>query len=356
MRALLTLSAALFVVGCKSDNTIRALADVPGGDGLNIEGRVCDYDRNTWLEGARVYTHMITSDGWLADTVTTVTDAEGKFKLENVYDNTDYRVYVEEGNELLEIIEVSVTTQSVVMPDPDCGGGALNVAVVSGSYDDFEAVLDALGYGTYDLINGQTGEELQQFLLNSEGLAIYDVIFFNGGHLEEDLFYDTDGTDTAGVVPQVLASVKAYVQSGGVLYATDWAYDVIEQAWPGKIEFVGDDNVPNDAQMGETGTVTATVADAELKESMGQETFKVNYDLDVWPPITAKGEGTRVWASGDIQWRSGAQSQTLSSSPLLVSFQDGDGRVVYGTWRNASNLNTTGGALKAVKYLLERDL
>ena len=68
MRALLTLSAALFVVGCKSDNTIRALADVPGGDGLNIEGRVCDYDRNTWLEGARVYTHMITSDGWLADT------------------------------------------------------------------------------------------------------------------------------------------------------------------------------------------------------------------------------------------------------------------------------------------------
>jgi hypothetical protein len=41
------------------------------------------------------------------------------------------------------------------------------------------------------------------------------------------------------------------VNNGGSVYASDWAYDVVEIGWPDRVDFVGADEIPNDAQLGE---------------------------------------------------------------------------------------------------------
>jgi hypothetical protein len=58
-------------------------------------------------------------------------------------------------------------------------------------------------------------------------------------------------------------------------YASDWAYDVVEQIWPEAINFVGADEIPDSAQMGEYGMVTATVADLAAPNSV--PVFECNY-------------------------------------------------------------------------------
>lgn len=352
MARLLWLLPAL--VACKNESEIHVITDVGEGDGISISGWVCDYDRNTWLEGALVYTHVFTPEGVLAMTVQATTDAEGLWVLPDLYENSDYTVYIQSGSTILDMFDVHIGTESVVLDEPDCGGGDLKVAVISGDYDEFTVVLDALGISSYDEVNGQTGEELVQFLSDAEHMAVYDVIFFDGGHLEEDIFYDTDGSDTAGETTLVKDTLRAYVEAGGLVVASDWAYDVVEQTWPQRIDFLGDDRVPDEAQKGEPATVTATVADADLVDHLGAGSMTVLYDLDVWPPIEAVDDKVTVHVTGDVSWRQGDSSASLSGVPLLVSFRSSAGAVIFNTWRNVANAD--GDPMKAVKYLVQSSL
>jgi hypothetical protein len=246
------------VIGCTSDNSFHSVPDAAGSGDGSITGRVCDPELRTWLEGAIVYTHLADTSGFIYDTRVTTSDGEGRWTLEDLGGPVDYEVYVVVDNLVVDSFLVHLEEGAdVVMDDPSCFEDLdLDVAVVSGDYDDFEGLLERIGVFEYDAVNGQTGEELIQFLASAENLSTYDVIFFNGGHLEEDVFYDVDGSDTEGTVQAVADSLTAYVKSGGMLYASDWSYDVVEGIWPDKIDFLGDDEVPDAAQKGETGTVT----------------------------------------------------------------------------------------------------
>ena len=99
-------------------------------------------------------------------------------------------------------------------------------------------LLPRFGIGDFEIINGQTGADLLQFLGSAENMSVYDMVFFDGGHLEEDVIYDTDGSDSAGNVAQVHAALESYVSQGGTLYVTDWSYDVVERIWPDYIDFL----------------------------------------------------------------------------------------------------------------------
>ena len=230
----------------------------------------------------------------------------------------------------------------------------VTVAVVTGDYDDFGDLLSRLGVTGYEPVNGQTGEELIQFLTGNDELELYDAIFFNGGHLEEDIIYDTDGTDVDGIVDEVRRSLTRYVEGGGLIYSSDWAYDVIESVWPDKIDFLGDDEVPDAAQKGETGEVEATIAHEGMSTSLGESRLTINYDMAVWPPIEGVGQGVTTYMTGDVIYREGEDASTLRDSPLLVSFDSGDGAVIFSTYRNLPNADSK--AFDALRFLLDRNL
>ena len=81
-------------------------------------------------------------------------------------------------------------TPEVVLEEPDCFDPLeLDVAVITGDYDDFQDVLQHMGFANYELIDGMVGDEMAGFLNDLDKMLEFDIIIFNGGHVEEGLIY-----------------------------------------------------------------------------------------------------------------------------------------------------------------------
>ncbi len=337
------LAFGLLSIACKNDSGLNVVVPKHVGDTAIIEGRVCDPARGVWLEGADVYMHLFDTEGNLYYTVQDETDVEGRFQLVDVPMDGMQPIFVQYGNQVIDQFEVEAAAgQSVIiLPDPVCAGVSGRMAVVKGDYDDFAETLTALGFSDYVEINGQTGDELVQFLSNTKSMGAFDVIFFGGGHIEEDIFHDSDGSDTTGQVAAVQAAILEYVNAGGKIVASDWSYDVIESVWPERLTFAGDDLVPDDAQRGESGTVRADVVDGTMAASVGAERVDVSFDLIEFPIIEGTDSRVTTYLSGRASWRVGETTGSTADSPLLVSFSHGDGVVWFSTFRFGSNLETS---------------
>jgi hypothetical protein len=347
--ALLTLLSA-----CASDREFKRVEDYGGIYESTLTGRVCDADSGRWLEGAVVYTHIVNDADELIGTKETYTGADGTWSLDELRGDQTYTVYVQYGNEIIDMFNVEVPdNQEVQVPMPACGAELGRVAVITGNYDDWESVLADVGVTNYELINGLTGDELGQFLSGAENLAEFGALFFAGGHIEEDVLYDTDGTDAAGTVTAVRTAVRDFVSNGGFVYASDWSYDVIELCWPDRIDFLGDDEEPDAAQLGEPDTVRSTIVDDDLEASIGGDRVDVSFDLDTWPVIESVDENVTVYQKADeVGYREGTEQRTQTDAPLLVSFSPDDGHVVFSSWRVAANLEGRGPGV--MRFVLEK--
>ncbi len=361
----------------------------------SIRGRVCDKSGRGWLSGAMAYTHLTDDAGKLIGTQIAYTDPDGFYLLEDLPSQVEYLVYVQYGDEILSQEGVYVEdAQDLELEEPDCFDPLeLDVAVITGDYDDFQLVLSAMGFANYELIDGLYAEEMAGFLLNLDTMLQYDIIFFNGGHVEQGVIYESEeeedegdgdgdgdggftpggeeeedtaaeeedptdtgsGTDTAETPTdtgepvfaydseQIMQNIRDYVQAGGNVYASDWAYDVVEIGWPAKIDFLGVDDIPDAAQMGEYDIIQAAVADAALADWLDADFIEIEYDLPVWPGIDNVSDSVSVHLAGTIQYREGTTVNTLSAVPLLVSFTGGSGdtagKVAFSTFRVAKNAN-----------------
>ena len=341
----------LLLLACTPDNTLHHIEDVSEGDDTTISGRICSPYTDTWLEGATVYTHLFDADNVLYDTVQSLTDETGLFALTGLPVDRTYMIYVQFGSEMIDQFEVKLPEAGGVELDtPSCGGGGGGVVVISGDYDEFDKVLPAVGIPAYDTVNGQTGDELLEFLSDLENFGEYEKVFLDGGHIEEDVFYDTDGNGDAAAIAQVQANLLTYVQQGGQVYATDWSYDVVETLWPDRVEFLGDDTVPDEAQRGETGGVTVHVSDQDMGNVVGADVVVV-YDLIEWPVVESVGAETTIHMTGDAVWRDGFDTYTVAASPMLVSFTDGAGQVVFSSFRYTTQAKRDDG-LPYIDYII----
>lgn len=327
----------LLLAACGSEQGIFVKGNEQAGIAPGeIRGRVCSADGRNWLADAVVYTNLIDSEGRLYDTVIAYTDLDGNFTLSDLPGNHDYTVYVQYGDEILETYEVYLGDGDVEeLEEPECFDPLeVDVAVVTGDYDDFQLVLSNMGFANYEVIDGLTDTEISSFLLDTEAMAQYDIIFLNGGCLEEGVIYE------GGASEQILQNIRDYVNNGGQIYASDWAYDYVETIWPDSIDFVGNDDEVDAAQLGEYGFITAAVSDSSMAEWLGSNYVDIEYDLPVWPPIEDTSNAVSIHLSGTVEYREGTSTYTLSSVPLLVSFTSGEGRVVYSTFRVAKNATT----------------
>ncbi|MFH1465821.1 MAG: carboxypeptidase-like regulatory domain-containing protein, partial [Pseudomonadota bacterium] len=330
---------ALALAGCQEQNFFVPTEPVDTPEPGSVEGRVCDPSGRTWLADALIYTYLRTDDGHIYDTRTTYSDRNGYWLLDSLPMGFEYDVYIQYGSQILEQHTVWVGDgEQYVLDQPDCFDPLdVNVAVVTGDYDDFQLVLTDMGFANYQLVDGLTGGELVDFLMDPAQLEPYDIIFFNGGHLEEDIIYDSDGSDTAGVSTQIVQNIVDYVSSGGTVYGSDWAYDVIERGWPTRINWVGDDNIADDAQKGEYDFVSAAVSDSALAEFLGKDHVDIEFDLPVWPVIDSVDGSVSVHLSSAVEYREGQETITLPARPILASFSSGEGKVVFASFRVAKN-------------------
>jgi hypothetical protein len=349
---LATLVATL--VACNPEQSFTGdINDGTGDEPGQISGRICDPSGRSWLADAMAYTNVIV-DGRLTGTRVAYSDRDGFWLLDDLPGEEYYQVFVQHGSEILFDEEVYVTAgQTTQLDEPDCFDPLeLKVAIVTGDYDDFQIVLQQMGFANYTVFDGLvTGtdvcdiceDNLRNFLLDDEWMQQFDIIMLNGGHVEEDIIYNWDpenGND--GDSDAIMGNILAFVQNGGSIYASDWAYDAVEVGWPSRIEFLGDDTKPNSAQSGDQQLVQAAISDSALAAWLGSEDSRVDieYDLPVWPAIESAEDTVSVHISGSVDVRMGTYTDTLNASPLLTSFNDGQGKVVYATFRVAKNASS----------------
>lgn len=346
--------AALMVAACSEQGFTPVQPNVDDLDVGGVSGRVCDPVSLTWLGGATVYTQAFDENDLPYATISTTSNSDGRWTLDELLPaERPYDIYIQNGQEILETHSVKVIGgETINLAEPECYD-PLAVAVITGDYDDLSVLLSDIGVFAWDTIAGTTSTAMIDFLSDFPSMREYDVILFNGGHVEAGVIFSATGAKDPNVT-QIQENIRNYVQQGGVIYATDWSYDTVEQIWPDMVDFLGDDSVPEDAQVGEVGTVTAQVVDSGLASYIGQQMVEVEFDLPVWPPIESVTQPVSVMLQTDqVEYREGDDIFTLNNVPLLIGFSDGKGQVLFSSYRLSAN--ASGPMSQTFGYLIRGD-
>jgi hypothetical protein len=322
--------AVQIVAGCGSESALFGGAQpqepsetTPGGDEVfgdaTLVGQVCATDGQSAVTNAKV---TVLHD---PEPSSTTTDNQGEFRLDGLPEGT-WEVRIEKGSFQVsqEVTLVDGEVTNLDLADGDCvplEQGETKIAVVTGSYDAIQDLLDQL-HLDYDKIPGITGTAYVDFLRDPAALKKYDIIFFNCGI----------GNGWIPHEAEVGANLREYVANGGSIYASDWAYWLVESGWPQEHDFHGAENGPTSALVGVAQELNADVLDPGLVTALGSDVAHLNYDLDSWAAM--EGATAEVLIRGNYSYYEGLLNQNRRTGPLATRFEDGDGTALFTTFHN----------------------
>jgi hypothetical protein len=215
----------------------------------------------------------------------------------------------------IKVIE-TLTKEKVTKPR------SLRLAVSPPKYDNMGQLLDSLGAGyQWDPI---TEDELR----SSKRLAEFDVVFFTCA--------STPVRD-----PDLERSLRAFVENGGTLYASDLRFAALRGAFP---EFIARTTDPD----GLAQEVRARVVDGGLREALGAEEIKLKFDAYGWKP--ASFDRARVTTFLEGWYRTVKGKGDKAFTPLLVRFACGKGTVIFTSFHNSKQNSET--ERKLLRYLV----
>ncbi len=318
------------------------VGDAACGPVGGVIGRICAPD-GTWLAQAEVYLE----DGGEV-VASTITDAEGRFILTDVPSGS-VTLTVRRGS-FSTFINVDIPSGQVVeLPEPVCIPPTTNMAVVTGSYDSIEHVLEGLGHqirhvytasgqatqnaeGNVDIIDGMDFYWLDTFLADDLWLNEYDIVLFNCG-LDDWALTDASNASVG------IANLTNFVSSGRSIYASDWAAEVVRVAFPGRVNFAGDDTVHGDARIGASDyTLGSEVWDVGLAAALGTDQVTLNLDLGSWVVLDEtqyQPSDLHIFVvSSNITIYEDWVTVSYPEAPLLVQFEHGAGQVLYTSFHN----------------------
>ena len=304
----------------------------PAGSGT-IDGRVCASDGATWLSGATVYVQDAAGNRVSQDE----TDAEGRYHLVGVPPGAQV-IHIEAGS-FTSTVDVVVTAgQTSVIPDDQCTLTApdVTVAVVSGAYDRVEDVLARIGVDPANITMYDGGgfflaPYVSELLEDYQALSRYDIVFLNCGLNDREFDNALDANQVA------VANLRQFVTEGGSVYASDWAYALIERAWPDLVDFVGDDAGIGSSKQGDIASAIAgTIIDVQLIAAMGAAAIELHYPLPAWVPVQSVAQGVTVYIEGDAPLQ---DNTLLTDVPHTVGFSAGAGRVIYSSFHQEPGIS-----------------
>jgi len=203
------------------------------------------------------------------------------------------------------------------------------MAVVRGDYDSVEQVLRTIGLEPnvhFDFLEDTDLSDLSK-------LSPYRVLLLNCTNAP------------VATEPGVADALRGFVEDGGRVYASDWAFEYVEESWPNDITFFDEDGLgPKTGNVGET---TAHVDSASLANYLGKTEVELGYDLPQWVVMESAGNSGNVLVSAPA----GSEGIGLQEGyPLLVQFTVGAGRVAYTTFHNEAQTTADMDAILA--YLI----
>ena len=151
-------------------------------------------------------------------------------------------------------------------------------------------------------------------------------MFFNCGKGQDDILMSAESAITQ--------NLKTFVESGGSIYASDFAFLYVEWPWPDAIEFFGDDTVVYGPKVGGVGKLTAKVVDPVLAAHLGKDHVQLNFDEGLWAVAESAAADTKVHVSGNMS----SPLATVSNAPLLLTHKPGTGKVLYTSFHNEAQV------------------
>ncbi len=182
--------------------------------------------------------------------------------------------------------------------------GSFKVGLKVEKWDDMGKLLHELGEGyKHDDISIQDA-------LDAKKLAQYDVVFL---------------TCKDGAEKELKGPLVDYVTNGGILYASDWRYATIAEAFPevaaAALQHEGDKQ-----------EIDADIVDPALKDALHASTIRLKFDLPEWKAAAFGGPRVKVLMKGNYaKYKGGGQRVT---APLMVRFQVGKGTVIFTSFHN----------------------
>ncbi len=245
-------------------------------------------------------TAPVSSARLVSAVASTRTALNGTYTLQNV--PTGPQVIVATRGAFQAKVNVNVqANQSVAAPKAALTSSG-RLAFVRGDYDSIENIVEGA--------LGNPIEEIQASDLASSAVTSrYRMIFLNCG-------LDTDPLANPGVV----TNLRAFLQNGGTIYASDWAAEYVERLFTG-FSF----DLSGDAQ-----NTTAAVVDASLQAFVGKTSVAIVYDLDSWADLRAIPATATVLLRGS--YTAGGIQRT--NQPTAFVIRQGSGRLVYTTFHN----------------------
>ena len=280
-----------------------------------VAGRVCGPDGVTWLALATVW---VEPEG--QDRLTATSDGEGHFRLDGVPAGAQ-TLHIEKGS-FSSVRDVVIPAgETLIIPDDVCELDlGPRVAVVRGSqYDNVEGVLAELGVQA-EVVDVYQSDWAERLLSDDDTLLQYDILFLNCRSNEA----------TYAENPDMQERLRAFVEGGGSLHASDQAYDLIEITFPDMIDFYGDDEERGDADQGDSiDQLRADVLDEHLRVALGHQVIDLHYGLSTWSAMISVDESVHVYIEADSPLLNG---DVLERAPQLVGFEHGAGRVIYSSF------------------------
>ena len=294
-RPFLYVSFAFLLAACGGESA------APTGEGT-VTGKVTAADGVTPVALANVYAQVLGVGS------ATKSDVNGNYTLTDVPAGEQV-IVAEKGN-------FRSTTTVNVAPNTTTSAPAAKLApigklgYVPGSYDNIQAIIQSLGYTAESVTHSG--------LASASTLSQYKMLFLNCGA----------GVSTSSTTVQAL---KAWVNAGGTLYASDWELDVIQAMFPEHILAVGS---------GDDQVITANITNSELQQFTGKTSASIAYDLGAWKMLQSISATPSVLLRGTVTGYDEATftPQTFQNQALAISITHGQGRVVYTTFHNEAGV------------------
>ena len=239
----------------------------------------------------------------------------------------------------IEVVEGTQTVDAMNtrlpgVRNPAEGDEIPKMAVIQAVYDSIELTLAKLGVPatSFDIFAGGTAEGVT-FLTSAEQLAQYHIVFFP---------CDVNWANAHLADPQVQQNLRDFVENGGRLYTTDYAYDVTRQSFPEPITWLGDTGEFDSAESFYYSGVPAIADDQGLADWLTVQGIPAFTIQDAYTAIDKVNTYTAPDENGEMKtfdpkvWVS-AQVPEYGLRPTTVSFQYGCGRALFSTYHTESD-------------------
>ena len=228
-----------------------------------------------------------------------------------------------------------------LLPDDD-----RRYLVVEGQYDRIQDVLARMELDNVDLQDGVPADLTwaEELFATQEIIDDYDAVFVNCGVEELEL--------ATGLSQNAVRNIRRYVEQGGSLYVSDWAYELVEQAFPEKINFINADDVHDAAQVAVGGSYNVTVVDPELAAEVGN-TMTIDFSFQLGTVISEVAPDVTIYLETDMQYRrEGNIADVLPNTPVTVGFRHGLGQVIYTSFHQEEDETLDGPEDAVLRYLV----